>query len=264
MMKVEHRILLPTASVADVLTDPWGCTFLPSSVGPRVAGFLLDHWLGQERLTCCSFQGGLALEIEDEPWSGIDELSMTANWLRALAQIAGGEASASTYVWEESHLRIERDGELLAMEDSGFPRVTVPARPFAARIAAEMRAFFRIAETILAEAAARHPKVGPRVGPRPDVMTLENKVEELLQQVNSGIDWPAWETVDRFSWDARPAPWTRDQVLADLDRLLATMPSEARPTRIGARAPLPLALAAHEHFPDRAVAFLSELEHADL
>ena len=220
-MKVEHRILLPPMTAPDVrVNEAWGNAYLPASAGPRSAGFLLDHYLARERLTCCSFQGGLALEVDGEAWSGIDEFHMSANWLRVLAEIARGEARASTYVWEESNLQLERDGEMLALTDNGSPRVTVDLRPFAARIAAEMRAFFRIAEAILAAVAVRHPGVTARVsGQRPDLQTLENKVEELLGQVQSGIEWEAWAQVDAFSWDARPQPWMRDQVLAELEHL---------------------------------------------
>jgi len=263
-MKVEYRILVGDASGPDLLPSAWGGTHLPCSAGPRAASFLFDHWLKGERVTCCTFQGGLALEKDGEPWSGIDELSMTANWLRALAEIARGATQTSTYVWEESNLQLQRNGKHLVLEDKGSPRVTVDLLPFAARVAAEMRAFFRIGEAVLAEAHARHPKIVPRSGPRPDPQAHADKVSELLQQVQSGIDWTAWEQVDVFSWSGRPNPWTRDQVLADLDRLLAAMPPEKRPSRVGARAPLELALAAHTHFPDRALAFLSEFEHADV
>jgi hypothetical protein len=83
---------------------------------------LLDQWLAESRLTCCSMQGGFFIDIDGQVWSDdstVDELWMTMAWFRALGALAGGAESYGPTLgpWEESRLTWRRNGARVTMVD---------------------------------------------------------------------------------------------------------------------------------------------------
>lgn len=94
---------------------------------------LLDGWLAADHLRCCTFQGGLFLDVDGDAWSDagtVDELWMTTAWFRAADALgAGAEGFGPTAgPWEESQLVWRRDGDHVVLEDL-HPTGNVSMRP---------------------------------------------------------------------------------------------------------------------------------------
>ena len=134
-MKIELRILLDGAWV---VADGW--VDRPED--------LLERYLSDAHLRCCAMQGGFFIDIDGKPWSDdgtVDEFWMTLGFLRAVDAIVHGVPAidCAPGPWEESHLTLARDGDLLVMQDihhSGaisMPRVAVDFRTFVLTLAPE-------------------------------------------------------------------------------------------------------------------------------
>jgi hypothetical protein len=95
---------------------------------------LVDAWVARPRLSCCSFQGGLFVDIDDKPWSDdgcVDEFPMTLFWFHGIAALDAGATTFGEWTdgpgtlrsrfgygpWEESNLALRREGDGLAMVD---------------------------------------------------------------------------------------------------------------------------------------------------
>jgi hypothetical protein len=110
------------------------------------AASLVQAWLAVPQLGCCSFQGGLFIDIDGEPWSDdstVDEFQMTLFWFHAIAELDRGASSFGPGFgpWEESSLTLVRAGERLDLADidrSGYVcmrPVVVSYSEFASRLA---------------------------------------------------------------------------------------------------------------------------------
>lgn len=130
------------------------------------AGRLLDYYLGKERFCCCDMGVGMAVEVDGVAWNDgtTDHFWHLGGWFYALKTIlAGGEnSSVTTFVWDESRLVMERQGERVTMYD-GFPEygryssplVTVGLRPLAAELVREGEICLELMDALLAEIEAR-------------------------------------------------------------------------------------------------------------
>lgn len=102
-------------------------------------GAWLDALARRDHVTCCSLQGGFAIEADGALWNGeaIDELRMSATWLGAIARLQRGALVESVWAWEESQMTLVREGELVELSDvhhSGHvvcPRVVFALDAFA-------------------------------------------------------------------------------------------------------------------------------------
>ncbi|MFT3764243.1 MAG: hypothetical protein QM820_01785 [Minicystis sp.] len=157
---------------------------------------LVSSWLAEDRLSCCSFQGGFFIDIDGEPWSDdgtVDEYWMTVSWFAALAALLGGEETfgPTSGPWEESQLVWRREGDDVVMEDihhSGsvaMKKVRVPLRPLAERVAAEGRRFLTLAVAIGAEVVRRRV-AGEGDGEKLD--EIERNLVEVAPQMAEGIE----------------------------------------------------------------------------
>lgn len=129
-------------------------------------GRLLDYYLGKEQFRCCDMQVGMAVEVDGAAWNGgtTDHFWHLGGWFYGLKTIlAGGENSrVTTFVWDESSLVMERQGEQVRMYD-GFPEygrytsppVTVPLRLLAAELVREGEVCLALMDGLLAEIEAR-------------------------------------------------------------------------------------------------------------
>src|SRR5512140_293697 len=96
-----------------------------SLVGRAVA--LVDVWLTMPDATCCAMQVGLEVGVDGRSWTGftLDHFWHLEGWFMSLAQLArdGPGATASTFVWDESSLAIERDDPWLRMQDARWNKL---------------------------------------------------------------------------------------------------------------------------------------------
>jgi hypothetical protein len=123
---------------------------------------LVAHYLEKPRLTCCSFQAGFRVWVDGRWWlEGVDEPAMSMNWVRAVADLVNEppQNEVHTYVWEESQLKLRREGEWLRLVDEAapqlYPPVWVSLRPFVRDLWLGARAFDRLASGVAAEVARR-------------------------------------------------------------------------------------------------------------
>ncbi|WP_043321462.1 hypothetical protein [Corallococcus coralloides] len=128
----------------------------------------VDMYLRRAPVTCCSFQGGFFIDVGGQPFSddgSVDELWMTWSWFFALKALLDGAAETGVHPWEESHMRLWRQGDVLSMEDRSAsekpitPRVEVAFLHFAQSLARQGLAFLAWAERVLAALEAREPPV---------------------------------------------------------------------------------------------------------
>ncbi|NNB90102.1 hypothetical protein HJC10_31285 [Corallococcus exiguus] len=128
----------------------------------------VDMYLRRPSVTCCSFQGGFFIDVGGHPFSddgSVDEFWMTWSWFFALKALLDGAAETGANPWEESHMRLWRQGDVLSMEDRSAsekplsPRVEVAFLPFAQSLARQGLAFLAWAERVLAALDAREPPV---------------------------------------------------------------------------------------------------------
>ncbi|MCS6814922.1 MAG: hypothetical protein NZ772_15305 [Cyanobacteria bacterium] len=113
-----------------LVIDRRGNAWLEGHVAIQHSRLLLDDYLGQQRLTCCSFQGGFAIDVDGVRWNegGIDEFWMTMHWFEGLNRVlrGGAIATAVTSVWEESWLVLHRHGDTLTFHDGYAPPFVHP------------------------------------------------------------------------------------------------------------------------------------------
>jgi hypothetical protein len=94
----------------------------------------LAQLAGSERVTCCTLQGGFAIDVDGTPWNdeAIDEIRMSATWLGAIARLQQGSLVEHVWAWEESQMTLVREGSVVELSDvhhSGHvvcPRVVLP------------------------------------------------------------------------------------------------------------------------------------------
>ncbi|NOK15882.1 hypothetical protein [Corallococcus carmarthensis] len=128
----------------------------------------VDMYLRHPSVTCCSFQGGFFIDVGGHPFTddgSVDEFWMTWSWFVALKALLDGAEETGAHPWEESHMRLWRQGEVLSMEDRSAsdqpltPRVEVMFLPFAQSLARQGLAFLAWTERVLAALDAREPPV---------------------------------------------------------------------------------------------------------
>jgi hypothetical protein len=127
------------------------------------ASDLVDHYLRSPKLTCCSFRAGYRIWIDGRWWlDSVDEFWMSMNWVRAVSDLLvepPPQNDVQTFVWEESQLKLRREGEWLRLFDASsatmFPATWVPFRPFVRDLWLGARAFAQIAVEIDDELARR-------------------------------------------------------------------------------------------------------------
>lgn len=168
---------------------------------------LLDAYLAEERLSCCSVQGGFFVDVDGVPWSNdgtVDEPHMTNAWFHALRELLSGAAHAGPGIgpWEQSMLTFERRGSIVVMEDAiagrapAMRRVKVPFVPFflevleGGRLLRELSAKLRdvVAKrraSVTHEVAARLDVVADNVFLEGDLADLE-VLEEKLRAFDTG------------------------------------------------------------------------------
>jgi hypothetical protein len=84
-------------------------------------GELLDHYLSMERFTCCDLCVGLDIHIDGTCWTGCygDHFWHFIGWFHALSRILQGGAicETTTFVWDESCLKFQRNNDTLTLYD---------------------------------------------------------------------------------------------------------------------------------------------------
>lgn len=90
---------------------------------------LVQAWVADPKLRCCSFIAGPFIDIDGVPWSDegtIDELWMTMFWFQGILALHEGATVFGAWrdgvretvgPWEESRLVLTRDAENLEMAD---------------------------------------------------------------------------------------------------------------------------------------------------
>jgi hypothetical protein len=160
---LENQTVYPDA----VSEDRW-LRWLPVTAAPPQVAALVEDWLREDRLTCCSFQGGFWITINGQEWNQrtTDEFWMTLSWLRGLSLLLNGETHAVVYFWEEGALNLERDGDVLMMAEHErhqqhtpdfCPPVLVSFMDFVRQIARESQLFAEWMRALHSEIARRHP-----------------------------------------------------------------------------------------------------------
>lgn len=138
--------------------------WLPVIHAARHNTTLIADWLQNERLTCCDFQGGFLIDVENRRWNDgcVDEFWMTVSWFAALHRLLDGEPTATAVVWEEGQLHLERSGDTLTMYETRWTAdfcspVTVSFADFTQQIAREGLHFAAWVRALHAELTANHP-----------------------------------------------------------------------------------------------------------
>jgi hypothetical protein len=132
---------------------------------------LLDRYLDDAHLSCCSMQGGFFIDIDGTPWSDdstVDEFWMTMGFLRGVDAIVqgGSRVECSPGPWEESCLTLRREGTILVMEDIDYsgrvsmPRISVDLRAFVCDLCSEAQTFCRLLEDLTRAASERETQGG--------------------------------------------------------------------------------------------------------
>jgi hypothetical protein len=142
---------------------------------------LVDVYLTEERLTCCSFQAGFFIDVDGVPWSDdgtVDEPWMTLVWFHALRDLLRGspDTGPMTGPWEESRMTWSLVGDTLAMVDDVAPRVEVPFEDFATRLFEEGRLLASIARTVRASVERRR------------ALTSDPTIREKLDTIAKALD----------------------------------------------------------------------------
>lgn len=127
---------------------------------------LLDYYLGKADFTCCDMGVAMAVMVDGRLWNGetVDHFWHLGGWFHALkAILAGGEnSSATTSVWDQSHLTMRRQNDQLILFDGfeeldryAWPPITVPLWPLAAELVREGEHCMQLIAALLAEIEAR-------------------------------------------------------------------------------------------------------------
>jgi hypothetical protein len=128
--EVSFRFLLPVpfewASLEHVETalDDDLQAWLPVKYAPLYLEKIVNNYLAKPSLTCCSFQGGFVIWVDEQCWNDytVDEFSMTMHWYLAYEELLkqGGQAKTTTWVWEESSLNLQRAEDSLLMYEERY------------------------------------------------------------------------------------------------------------------------------------------------
>lgn len=143
---------------------------------------LLDAYLAEERLSCCSIQGGFFVDVDGVPWSDegtVDEPHMTNVWFHMLRELlAGATHTGGMGPWEQSQLVVERRGATIVMVDGpttkGSPamrRVELDFVSFFLAIVEGGRGFRALSAKLREAVAKRRPSARPELVARLDVVT---------------------------------------------------------------------------------------------
>jgi hypothetical protein len=127
---------------------------------------LLDYYLSKDDFTCCDMAAGMVVTVDGRRWNDdtVDHFWHLGGWFHALkAILAGGEnRSATTFVWDQSRLTMNRQGDQLTMFDGfeelnryAWPPITGPLWPLAAELVREGETCLELMAALLAEIEAR-------------------------------------------------------------------------------------------------------------
>jgi hypothetical protein len=161
-------LLESTTVYPDAVVEDRSTRWLPITADARYLPMLIEDWLHEDRLTCCSFQGGFWITIDGSEWNErtTDEFWMTMNWLQGLTQMLKGATHARVHFWEESALSLERHGDTLTMAEherhrqhvpNFCPPVKVSFTEFVQQIARESLLFAAWVRALHSEIARRLP-----------------------------------------------------------------------------------------------------------
>jgi hypothetical protein len=164
-------------------------------------GAIIEDYLAQDRLRCCSFQLGFYIDLDHEVWSDdgtCDEPWMTMVWFRALDALLDGATrfGPNCGPWEESQLTWERRGASLHMQDIhhtgavSMRPVVVAFDDLAAQITREGERMAEIVREVLAECTRRRAgaarsmiemldEIATQL-PQPDDLALIERVRQRL------------------------------------------------------------------------------------
>ena len=115
--------------------------FVPVDAHEAAPAALLEGWLANERLSCCSIQAGIFIDIDGVPWSDegtVDEVWMTRFWFAGIVALHEGATSFGAWQagpngtgsrecvgpWEESNLCLTRSSpndDMVEMVDEHSP-----------------------------------------------------------------------------------------------------------------------------------------------
>ena len=137
------------------------------------AGELIDYYLAMDHFTCCRLCLGLDLRINGHAWTEHtgDHLWHFMGWFYGLERVLtnGPHCETTTFVWDESALKLQRDAEALTLYDqlvvahaeqrgerpaTWYP-ITVPLWDFVARLSQAGATYVALVEQIRADLARR-------------------------------------------------------------------------------------------------------------
>jgi hypothetical protein len=162
-VRVEFVVALPDEKDGDEMLW-WPATDMTPDV-------LLESCLKVDRLRCCVLKGGFRITIDGHVWNehAIDEMSVAYSWLRAFEALLNGATEAQAWPWEESNLRLFREGDRVRMEDISWSGavvctpVVVPLIETALALAGAAEDGGRLLTAVLAEARSTAPPEQRRV-----------------------------------------------------------------------------------------------------
>jgi hypothetical protein len=124
-------------------------------------GNYVRYVLSMAHVSCCSLQAGFFIEIGGALWNGpdyVDEFNNAGSWINALEElILLGKLEASVWAWEESSCKLQRNGDILVLEDIWqdklicCPRKEVNLGTFARAVIGESWKWERISRAVQAE-----------------------------------------------------------------------------------------------------------------
>eukprot|EP00026_Physarum_polycephalum_P019182 Phypoly_transcript_21065.p1 GENE.Phypoly_transcript_21065~~Phypoly_transcript_21065.p1 ORF type:complete len:216 (+),score=39.57 Phypoly_transcript_21065:45-650(+) len=88
---------------------------------------MFEHYATSERLSCCGLQGGFIIKVNKKLWNYtgcLDEFWMTATWFSGLVKLLESndpKATSGAFPWEESHVEMQRDGDIVNIRDGSPP-----------------------------------------------------------------------------------------------------------------------------------------------
>jgi hypothetical protein len=149
-----HTLVVTFTVLVGTEDDEW----YPAELCVDDIPWVLDTYLSQERLSCCSMQGGYFMELDGASLvdgSAVDEFRMTMTWFPALANLCRDSRREQVWAWEESGMTLTRDGTWLDLEDKCLPRMRVPFVAFTEEALREAQHFAEFVRRLGAEVARR-------------------------------------------------------------------------------------------------------------
>lgn len=154
--------------------------------------FLLDYYLHIDDLSCCSVLGGFVIDADGQVAMGVtDEVSMSQSWLPAIIRLQRGERSVDVRPWEESHLTLTRNGDLVQMEDV-LDSGTVVCAKVQFLLEDFVRAMLDASRPMASLVSGLHSEIERRLANSsslPDHETIE-KLQFLRDEISP--DWSVW------------------------------------------------------------------------